>query len=449
MPQARSVLARGLVASGAYEKGFNELETLRTENPGTALAAQAHDLQVSAATAAASTDVDTAGRLFDRLKSQARTPAEEALLQKQKADAYFDARYYLEAEDEYLQLATNYRDSMWVPYAWFRIADCEWQMARWLNLGVERYQQADKSFQDYLKVYPDGSNAPEAKARMVEVHRHEAEKYRQIAEFYITAEQRPWAAVNYLNYLVSDYADTPQAAWARQELEQHQRRPGRRRWPAGRGSSRCSAWPPSRKASRRMSDPRPNHVSMGRRGAALLLGLAALALAGCGYGTHSLYRGDIHTVYVEFFGNDTYRRQLEVSLTHYVVGEIKLRTPLDFAPGQAGRQRAERQDRRADVSTVVKNAKDVVLLQRARVRVHFRWRDRLTGRDIVPEQDVEMTGRTASPGGGGHLRDRARAARHVRPRPEGSRPPNCGKHGAKLVTWTCSRSRSPHFGEKS
>jgi len=150
-----------------------------------------------------------------------------------------------------------------------------------------------------------------------------------------------------------------------------------------------------------MSDPRPNHVSMGRRGAALLLGLAALALAGCGYGTHSLYRGDIHTVYVEFFGNDTYRRQLEVSLTRDVVDEIKLRTPLTFAPRQEADSVLSGKIVSADVSTVVKNAKDVVLLQRARVRVHFRWQDRLTGRDIVPEQDVEMTGRTAEPGGAG------------------------------------------------
>jgi len=116
-------------------------------------------------------------------------------------------------------VAVSFRDSMWAPYAWFRIADCEWQMARWLNLGVERYQQADKAFKDYLSVYPDGSNAAEAKARVVEVHRREAEKYRQIAEFYITAEQRPWAAVNYLDLLISDYGGTPQAEWARRELQ--------------------------------------------------------------------------------------------------------------------------------------------------------------------------------------------------------------------------------------
>jgi outer membrane protein assembly factor BamD (BamD/ComL family) len=219
LPQARSVLARGLVASGSYVAGFNELEALRTQYPGTSLAAQIHDLEVAAARRMARSDIDGAGKLFDRLKEQAQTPEEEALLQKQKADAFFDAEYYLEAEDEYLQLATNFRNSIWAPYAWFRMADCEWRMARWLNLGVERYQQADKEFKEYLTVYPDGANAAEAKARMVEVHRREAEKYRQVAEFYIIAEHRPWAAANYLNYLVSDYADTPQGQWAKQELD--------------------------------------------------------------------------------------------------------------------------------------------------------------------------------------------------------------------------------------
>jgi outer membrane protein assembly factor BamD (BamD/ComL family) len=219
LPQARSVLARGLIASGDYTAGFNELETLRTENPGTALAAQAHDLQVAAARELAKNHPYSAATLFDRLKTQAKTPEEEALIQKEKADAYLDGRLYLEAQDEYLQLATNYRDSIWAPYAWFRIADCQWRMARWLDLGAQPFQQADKAFKDYLSVYPDGSNAPEAKALIVEVHRREAQKYRQIAQFYITAEKRPWAAVNYLNYLISDFADTPQAAWARTQLE--------------------------------------------------------------------------------------------------------------------------------------------------------------------------------------------------------------------------------------
>jgi len=218
-PQARCVLARGLIASGSCEAGFNELEALRTQYAGTPLAAQAHDLQVVAASELAKDDPTAAGKLFDRLKVEAGSMEEEALLQKQKADAFLDARLYLEAEDEYVQLATQYRQSIWAPYAWFRIADCEWEMAKWLNLGVERLKQADKAYKDYLSVYPDGSNAAEAKQRVLEVHRGEAEKYRQIAEFYIVSQKRPWAATSYLNYIVTEFADTPQAEWAKQELQ--------------------------------------------------------------------------------------------------------------------------------------------------------------------------------------------------------------------------------------
>ena len=204
VPQARYVLGRGIVASGSYQAGFEELAALRAQHPGTPLAAQARSVQVVAARELAKEDAAAAGKLFDRLKAEAGGMEDEALMQKEKADALLEAHLYLEAEDEYLQLASNYRQSIWAPYAWFRIADCEWQMARWLNLGLERLQLADKAYKDYLTVYPDGSNAAEAKARVLEVHRREAEKYRQVAEFYIVAEKRPWAAVNYLNALVSE-----------------------------------------------------------------------------------------------------------------------------------------------------------------------------------------------------------------------------------------------------
>ena len=221
-PKARCVLARGLIASGSCRAGFDELQALRTQYAGTPLAAQAADLQVVAASELAKDSPTAAGELFERLKKEAGSPEEEALLQKEKADAFFDAHLYLEAEDEYLQLATNYRQSIWAPYGWFRIADCELEMAQWLNLGLERLQQADKSYKDYLSVYPDAANSAEAKDKILEVHRHEAQKYRQVAEFYIVSQKRPWAAVPYLNSLITDFPDTPQAEWAKQELEQIQ-----------------------------------------------------------------------------------------------------------------------------------------------------------------------------------------------------------------------------------
>lgn len=132
---------------------------------------------------------------------------------------------------------------------------------------------------------------------------------------------------------------------------------------------------------------------MNRRRAVLLMGLVALGLAGCGYGTHSLYRDDIKTIYVKFFDNDTYRRRLEVALTEDIVDEVKLRTPLVFAPRGEADSELSGTIVSADVTTTIKNAKDNVVLQRAQVQVRFRWRDRLTGRDIVPEQVVTESAR--------------------------------------------------------
>jgi len=226
VPQARSVLARGLIASGAYREGFEELETLRNEAPDTPLGRQARELQVTAARQLALKDPPAARQLFQRLMARAQTADEAAEYQKEQADAFFQARHYLEAEDEYLQLATRYRDSIWAPYAWYRIADCERALAEWLDLGLERLQLAEKAYQDYLSVYPDGANAPEAKAKIAEVRELAAAKHREVAEFYINAEKRPWAAVPYLNHIVNQFAESPHADWARAQLERIAGLPG-------------------------------------------------------------------------------------------------------------------------------------------------------------------------------------------------------------------------------
>lgn len=67
-----------------------------------------------------------------------------------------------------------------------------------------------------------------------------------------------------------------------------------------------------------------------RRSAAIIaLGLV-LATAGCAryhIGTRSLYRPDVHTVYVPMFESDSLRRNMGERLTEAVVKEIELKTP--------------------------------------------------------------------------------------------------------------------------
>ncbi|MCK4284261.1 MAG: LptE family protein [Candidatus Brocadiae bacterium] len=134
---------------------------------------------------------------------------------------------------------------------------------------------------------------------------------------------------------------------------------------------------------------------MKKRHVLTFLLVTAALLSGCGYATNNVFRSDIKTVYVEFFDNKTFRRELEVELTKAVVEEIKLRTPFIIAPKDRAdsilggeivdfRERAH-----------VKSEDDQILLAGATAEVRFRWRDRLTGTDIVPEQTVVATARVA------------------------------------------------------
>ncbi len=125
----------------------------------------------------------------------------------------------------------------------------------------------------------------------------------------------------------------------------------------------------------------------------LLCAAALVALAGCGYQAGGLFRDDIRTVYVAGFDNKTFRRGLEVGLTRAVVDEIKLRTPLLFAPREEADSVLSGELVAASQEASIKSERDRILLENMSVRVRFRWRDRLTGEDIVPEQTVSESTR--------------------------------------------------------
>ncbi len=123
-----------------------------------------------------------------------------------------------------------------------------------------------------------------------------------------------------------------------------------------------------------------------------LIGLAMIGW-GCTYRAGGLVRGNVDTVYVAFFDNSTYRRGLEVPLTRAVVDEIKLRTQLLFAPRDQADSVLMGELLDVDEDTRLKTEEDEILITSVVVRVRFRWRDKRTGRDIVPEQTVVESAR--------------------------------------------------------
>lgn len=217
--EAQFAMARGLVACGQFGTAFDELERLRIEQQGTPLAQQARTLQFTAADLQAAQEVDAALKLYDRLIDTASSAEEAAYAQKQKADAAFSAGRYLAAKDEYMALATLYPYSRWVPYCMFRMAECEWEIARWLRLGLEGVQRAEWLFVEFVETYPAHAYTGDAKEKLTAARSIRADMYREIARFYIETRKRPWAAVNYLSYIRQEFADMPEAEkWATEEL---------------------------------------------------------------------------------------------------------------------------------------------------------------------------------------------------------------------------------------
>jgi hypothetical protein len=134
----------------------------------------------------------------------------------------------------------------------------------------------------------------------------------------------------------------------------------------------------------------------------LLVGLAA----GCGrsytipwlgyqadvpeapYSASSLYPEGIRTVYIEGFDNTTWRQGLEVDLTRAISRELMKYSSLRLASRDSADSILSGRLVDFEEAPVVKNQDDDILLKQVVLTVEFRWRDRLTGADLVPPRRV-------------------------------------------------------------
>ncbi len=228
VPEARMLIARALLSRGSHEEAFEELAELASAYPDTPVASEARELQLEAARRRTRQSLKAGFELYDRLEKSAPDTYEAADLARRKADAALAAGHFLEAEDQYLALVSFYPRSEWVPYCWYRIAECQWKRAERLAVGPAGFREAQRAFTDFTESFPRHSKAAEARQKAEQVREQRAELNVRIARFYIEARGRPWAAVNYLRYLKDEFPGSPQAEWAEKKLhgvKQQLRRP--------------------------------------------------------------------------------------------------------------------------------------------------------------------------------------------------------------------------------
>jgi outer membrane assembly lipoprotein YfiO len=217
--EARFTIARGLIAAGRPRQGFDELTRLKVEFPGSPYAALVRRFQQTAARVQSMRDADSGAELYDLLIDTADNPDEAARVERDKGDALFRAGRYLDAEACYLELILLFPQSELCAYASYRTAECEWQMSQWLGLGLERLESAEREFEHFTQSYPTDAQVDDARERVTEVRAARASFNWEIARFYIDAEKKPWAAIVYLEHVIREFPDTPEAGWAAAELK--------------------------------------------------------------------------------------------------------------------------------------------------------------------------------------------------------------------------------------
>lgn len=134
-------------------------------------------------------------------------------------------------------------------------------------------------------------------------------------------------------------------------------------------------------------------------GACVLLLVCLVASAtGCGYSHKTVFPDDVQSVQVKMFGNRTFYRGFEFSLTEAVIKEIELRTPYKVVSNDAADTRLE--------GNIV-GVKQVSLSRRRdsglpeememQVIVDFVWRNQRTGKIMTDRKGLAVVGRYVPP----------------------------------------------------
>jgi len=218
--EAHYLIALGLLSEGRNEVAFKECEALLERYPDTTRRDEAYEIQLNAARQRTLENVTDGHELYDRLALRAPSEEFELRCQKEKADATFEAEAYLTARDEYLAFVDYYPDSVWVPYCWYKMAECDLEMASEHQGGTELPERAQETFEAFKEFFPEHALAEEAAEKVAEAADLQAASYREIAEYYMGPGKSPTSALPYLEYITKELSETDQADWAAAKIEE-------------------------------------------------------------------------------------------------------------------------------------------------------------------------------------------------------------------------------------
>ena len=133
------------------------------------------------------------------------------------ANYYFREKFYFEAQTEYRELRKKYPQSAWTHFSLYQIGRCDEALFEGVKYDTSPLESAQKSFEEYLRVAPEGNHLAEVNRRLIRINKILAEKELTIARFYLQRKRYRTARI-YLEAVLSKYPQAPTSAEARRLL---------------------------------------------------------------------------------------------------------------------------------------------------------------------------------------------------------------------------------------
>jgi len=117
--------------------------------------------------------------------------------------------------------------------------------------------------------------------------------------------------------------------------------------------------------------------------------LTALTLSGCGYAVGPAFDNEVHTVHVETFNTDLFRRGIEIQLTEAIQRQIQTQTPLRLASCSDADTKLSGRIVSSRKHTLGQSSYDEPRQLETDLRIQVTWIDQRTG-ELLKEQEVAL-----------------------------------------------------------
>jgi len=203
-----------------YKKAFRACGDFLKNYPASYLVSQVEALRLDIAVDLSVKSPGRAIYLLELLLETSKFEEQSARCLRYLGDCNYRLKRYDDARDYYKELIEDYPKSQWVPYAFYRMALCNYRQGfrELRDFGLIR--QAIVDFREYQEEFGKTDPRPKAEKYLKKLKEFDAVNHLEIARFYEKRRKKPKAAAIYLQRLLALYPDTGSARVARFKLRE-------------------------------------------------------------------------------------------------------------------------------------------------------------------------------------------------------------------------------------